>query len=105
MAWTYSQINNGLHDGGTTAANIRAQIAVAVADVAQVVYNEVGSTTGHAARAAYATKVVNAGAESVGTVMATSVALAASAAGAAFPPTDTDIKTAVQAVWNLFAGA
>lgn len=105
MAWTYTQIYNGTHDGGAVANVVNQQMTAAVADVAATVYAEAGGTPGHAARALYATKVVNAGAEGTARTMAISIALAASAASAAFPPTDTDIRTAVLAVWNLFAGA
>ena len=86
------------------------RVAYAMQSAAVAVYSEQGTVTGHAARAAYATKVSN-GTFDLATaalVVLTNASILAegnltTTPGNGIP--DSDIQFAVNSVWNLLAGA
>ena len=84
------------------------RVSVAMGVAAVNIYSEVGTTPGHAARAAFATKVVN-GNYSLPSVCYALMQSAAIQAAALLTVVgngvaDTDIQNQVNAIWNALAG-
>lgn len=88
----------------------QGRVAYAMGVAAAAVNSEVNTTTGHAARCAFATKVA-AGDYDIQhaalTVLSNPTLAAASVTGQTSPGStmaDSDIQTSVNSLWNLFAG-
>lgn len=104
MAATYSTL-------GTIATqpDFQNRVNVAMQTAALAVYNESGTVTGHAARAAFASKVANGNFNLVaacfsvltGTAVGANAVVGTSGNGIL----DSDIQNQVNAAWNCFAGA
>lgn len=92
------------------APQFQSRVKYAMNVAAAAVYAEVNTTTGHAARALYATKVA-AGTYSLIDVTYAVLGNASIAAEAIystqpdFAIPDADIQFSVNSLWNLFAGA
>lgn len=101
---TYSQL-------GQIAAqpDFQARIAIALNSAAVAIYNEAGTVAGHAARAAYATKVLTGGynlsAACLGVLVNSTIQAGASPTTAGNSITDQDIQFQVNSIWNALAGA
>lgn len=88
----------------------QSRVKYAMSVAAAAVYAEVNTVTGHAARAAYATKVTAGNYSLVDVVYAvlgnsTMAAEAVYATQPDFAIPDTDVQFSVNSLWNLFAGA
>lgn len=77
-----------------------ARVGAAICLAAQSIYSEAGGTTGHAARAAFATKVALAP-----TAYLSQFSEILAAQGIDHASTDTQIDNMIASVWNTFAGA
>lgn len=86
------------------------RVSIAMNNAAAAVYSEAGTVTGHAARAAFGSKVASGSYNlqacclavlSQATIMNEASLL--TTPGNAIP--DTDLQNAVNSLWNLFAGA
>lgn len=89
--------------------DFQRRVAVAMGIAAVNIYTESGTVTGHAARAAYATKVVNGnynlGAVCYAVMQNANIETTATQTTAGYSIADTDIQTQVNSIWNALAGA
>lgn len=90
--------------------NFQKRIQYAMTVAAVNVYSEAANTTGHAARSAFAVKVINGQVNITAAALAvlTNASIAAEAVlltTPAFAIPDGDIQFAVNSLWNSFAGA
>ena len=85
------------------------RIKYALAQAAVSVYNELSSTTGHAARVAYASNVIagnyNLGPATLAVLTNSTISAEATLGSADFGIPDTDIQFAVNSLWNALANA
>ena len=86
------------------------RVRYALTSAAVSVYNELSSTTGHTARVAYASGVINGSYNlaPVSLAILTNSSIAAEATLSSAPDfniPDSDIQFAVNSLWNCFAGA
>lgn len=92
-----------------TQPDFQNRVAFAMNSAAVSVYNEAGSTTGHVARALYATKVLTGqyslSAACLGVLVNSTIQGEAvqNTVGNAIP--DSDIQFQVNSIWNALAGA
>jgi hypothetical protein len=85
--------------GATVDPRVVATVTMALMNQAVSVYTEAGTTPGHAARAAFATKVLT------GQANLTALIQAICAQGVTTSSTDAAIDTAVDSLWSALAGA
>lgn len=101
---TYSQLGQL-----ALTADFQSRVGYAMNVAAEAVYTEVNTVTGHAARAAYATKVVNGNyslaAACLLVLTNSTIAAEASLTTAGNSVPDSDIQFSVNSVWNTLAGA
>jgi len=104
MAATYSQLAEI-----ATHGDFINRVNVAMNNAAVSIYNEAPTTPAHAARAAFATKVVTGQYNLLATTWAiltgTTIINEANPAAPGDGILDADISTEVAAAWNVFAGA
>ena len=103
VAATYSQL-------GTIAGqqDFQNRVGIAMNSAAVAVYYEASTVTGHAARAAYANKVLNGTYNLAAATLAVLVNSTIMAEATTTPPNsiaDTDIQFQVNSIWNALAGA
>lgn len=79
---------------------VQAQVSLALYAAAANVYSEVNTTPGHAARAAFATKLTT-GQQSLTPLILATIAFAS----LTVVSPDTAVNNAVAALWSMFAGA
>lgn len=93
----------------STLPDFQRRVAVAMGVAAVNVYSEAGTTTGHAARALYATNVLNGNynlqAICFSVLQNATVQVEASTTATNNGIPDTDIQFTVNSVWNALAGA
>lgn len=89
--------------------DFQSRVAIAMNSAAVSVYSEVGTTTGHAARALYATKVLTGNyslsAACLGVLVNSTIQGEATVATAGNSIPDSDIQFQVNSIWNALAGA
>lgn len=92
-----------------TAEDFRRRVAYALTKAAIDVYAEVGTTQGHAARALYATRVLNSQFDLHGAVLGVlsnaSIAAEASSSVNGNGVPDADIQFAINSIFSVLAGA
>jgi|SRR5262249_51958670 len=104
MAATYSDL-------GTICEqpDFQRRVAVAMNVAAVNIYSEPGTTTGHAARAAFSTKVANGNynlqAACFAVMQSATIQAGASPTVVGNGILDTDLQTQVNGIWNALAGA
>jgi hypothetical protein len=76
-----------------------AKVQAGAVTTAIAIYNEAANTTGHAARVAYAELVLH---NPAGYAAQLAPGVASQVPGTT--PSDTDISTALSAIWNAYAG-
>lgn len=98
-------------DIGTTATSedFRRRVAYALTVASIAVYAEAGTVQGHAARAAYASKVLNSQFDLHGAVLGvlanSTIAAESSSSASGSNVPDTDIQFAINSIFNVLAGA
>lgn len=104
MAATFSQLGQI-----ASQPDFQNRVAIAMMNTAIAVYNEGSGVTGHAARALYATKVLNGNyalTQAIEGVLTSSTIIAeATVATAGNGIADADISNQISAMWNALAGA
>lgn len=90
-------------------ADFQARVAYALNVAAVAAYNEAGTVAGHAARAAYATKVLNGQADIPAVALAvltnSTIAAEANSAAAGNSIPDSDIQFSINSLFSALAGA
>lgn len=85
------------------------RVAIAMNIAAVNIYSESSTITGHAARAAFATKVVNGnyslGSACFAVMQSTAIQNSASLTIAGNGILDSDLQTQINGIWNALAGA